>query len=644
MRTLVKKVLDRELSRRDFGSAMLAMGFSAAAIESVWRSVAAVAAESSGEPTRKPRGEPRGEPFEFIGNGGEVLAECLQAAGIEYVFNTNSTGQGAFYDALGARPELNLIVALQEGQATSIAQGYELASGKTTVLMLPGIGIPNATSNLYNAWKDRSSLAVFSDGQDSNVAGRDGFQQLDDWLQPTESFTKWRWQVEHPERIAEMVRRAIKLAGTPPGGPVYVRLPKRILRSTGIEQTIYPQSRFAVPLEMSPNAGVLEQAARLLLESDRPMLNVGAEVTRAGANAAVIELAELLSIRVAQGHSVYGDFPFQHPLFAGFTVGGVPQGLRRTDVYLNLGGHMPDRTIFAAPVSASTTVIDARLEYEEIANRYPTDLAIPAGIRETTRALIDAIGGLASSARIRKIRTERLARIATETAAAEQRRQQRIAAAWDASPMSAERLSAELNRALDHEAVIVSEQGGRTNLSGIDFVPGGRTLIGPTTGYALGWGLGAALGVKIARPDQQVACLIGDGALLFGQLECLWTASRYHIPVIIVVFDNRSYDSERQALYLTSLLPGAEKPSWQDMSCYLGDPVVDFVSAARTFDIAGERIARPDEVQPALARAARATREGRPYLIDAVIARRGPGAESTWHPDISIADRRSRKI
>jgi hypothetical protein len=99
MRTLVKKLLDRELSRREFGNAMLAMGFSATAIESVWSSVAAAASE------------PLTSGFEFTGNGGEVLAECLKAAGVEYVFNANSTGQGAFYDALGARPELNLIVA-----------------------------------------------------------------------------------------------------------------------------------------------------------------------------------------------------------------------------------------------------------------------------------------------------------------------------------------------------------------------------------------------------------------------------------------------------------------------------------------------------------------------------------------------------
>jgi len=632
VRALVKKILDRDLSRREFTAAMLGMGFSVAAADSVWQSAAAGPAGAAAE------------SFEFAGNGGEVLAECLRAAGVEYIFNSNSTGQGAFYDALSMRPDLRLIIALQEGQATSMAQGYELASGRTAALMLPGIGIPNALSNLYNAWKDRSSIAVFSDGQAPAAAARDGFQQLEDWLQPTEAFTKWRWQLEEPERIAELVRRVIKLAGTPPGGPVYLRMPKTTLRSRGLKQTIHSRQGFSVSFDMSPPPEVIERAAEMLLGAEAPLMNVGPEVTRAAAREEVIELAERLSIPFAQGHSVFGDVPFQHPLFAGFTVGGGPVGLRQADVYLNIGGHMPDRTIFAAPLTENTRVINARVEYDKIANLYPTDLAVAGGTRETIRALTDAIGAIASSSRLDKLRAERLAKVQAATGAAERRRRERLAAVWDTDPMSAERLSGELDRALDDQAVIVSEQGSRATISGINFRPGGRTLIGPTTGYALGWGLGAALGVKIARPDQQVACLIGDGSLLFGQIEALWTASRYDIPIVIVVFNNRSYDSERLVLYMTSQLPGPEKSGWKDMSCYLGDPVVDFVDAARAFDIDGERVSTPDEARSALDRAAAVTREGRPYLIDAIIARRGPGADSTWHPELSIAARRSKKI
>ena len=632
MKALVEKLLDQDLSRRDFGKAMVAMGFSATAIDSILSSVAYAAPQ------------PSIDGFEFVGNGGEVLAECLKAAGVEFVFNANSTGQGAFYDALSARPELNLIVALHEGQATSMAEGYELASGKTTALVLPSIGMPNAQSNLYNAWKDRSALAVFSDGQSPGTAGRDGFQQIDDWLQPMEQFTKWRWQVGHAERISEMVRRGIKLAGTPPGGPVYVRLPKNILRTKDLTQTIYPQQAFSVPLQMEPRADVVERAARLLLEANNPIINAGGEITRARANTDLIELAELLSIPVAQGHSVFGDFPFKHPLFAGFSVGGTPRGVRQCDVYLNLGCDMPDTANFGSPVPEQATVINARIEYDKIGNLYPTDLAIAAGVRETTRALIDAIEGMATQAQIKKIKADRLEVSRAANAAAAERARKRSAQTWNDSPISPERFFHEADRGLADDAIIVPETSGRGAYHSMNFATGKKTVIGPATGFALGWSVGAALGVKIARPDHQVVCLVGDGAMLFGQLESLWTASRYNIPVIIVIMNNRSYDSERQALYMTSQLVKTNEELWKDMACYLGNPVVDFVKIAAGFDIDGQMVMAPDDLKPAFERAAAVTREGRPYVIDVIIARQGKGAESTWHPDISIADRRTRKI
>ena len=222
MRTLLKQYLEHQLSRRDFAKSMLAMGFSAAAIQSILSTEANAESLSSGG------------SFEVQGSGGMILAEILNAAGIEYVFNCNSTGQNPFYDALSVRPDIKLIVALQEGQATSMAHGYELGSGKVAALFVPSIGTPNAIGNIYNAWKDRSAIAVFSDGTDDTYAGRNGFQQLDDWLQPTEQITKWRWDVIHAARIGEMSRRAIKLAGTPPGGPVYIRIPSNVLNTLNL--------------------------------------------------------------------------------------------------------------------------------------------------------------------------------------------------------------------------------------------------------------------------------------------------------------------------------------------------------------------------------------------------------------------------
>ncbi len=632
MRDLVKQFLDSDLSRRDFGKALLAMGFSQAAAQSVVSS-AAVAAEPG-----------PGGGYEFTGNGGEVIAECLQAAGVEYVFDANSTGQATFYDAMGQRPGMNLIIALQEGQATAMAHGYELASGRTAVLFMPSIGMPNTLCNLYNAWKDRSSLLVFSDGQNSEQTGRDGFQQLEDWLQPTQQFTKWRWQIKHADRIAEMARRGFKLAATQPGGPVYIKLPRDILDTKNIKQTIYPQSLFTVPVEMAPQPELIDAAADALLNAKRPFLNVGPEVTRSGAAPAVLELAELLGMPVSQGFSVFGDFPFAHPLFQGFAGMGFPRGLRRADVFLNLGALMPDESIITQPVKDTTRVINARLDYDTIANRDPTDIAIAAGMRETTEALLDAIRSKATAAQLKALSEPRLDKARGEYMQANARLRERAAANWNSTPVSPERLCHDLDELLDDDAIVVVETGGRDPQNWMNFAPGKKQVIGPTTGYALGWGLGAAMGAKIAQPDRQVIGMVGDGAMLFGQIESLWTAARYEIPVIMIVFNNHSYDGERGRIVLFSQLARQNREAWKDMSCYLGNPDINFVDIAKGFGIAGAKLEKPGDISKVMKRAIAATREGRPFMIDASIARRGPGAESTWHPDISIARNRTRQV
>ena len=605
MKALVKKFLDRELSRREFTLGIAALGFSSSAAESV---VVAIA---------PPGGELSRSGASFSGTGGEALAETLLAAGGEYVFDTNSTGQTSFYDALMSRPQLKMIVVLQEGQAVSMAHGYELASGKPGFLMLPSIGMPNSMSNLYNAWKDRSALVVISDGSDTALAGRDGFQQADGWLAMTAPFTKWQWAVDHPERIPEMVRRGIKLASTPAGGPVYVRLPKNIIGSADVEATIYPQNAFTVDVQMEPKPELIERTAQYLIAAKHPMLNVGAEVTRAGAVEAVVELAELLSIPVTQGYSVYGDFPYRHPLFSGFYSMGYPRGLLKTDVFLNLGSPMPDPAIVTAAVPEAATIINARVEYDRIANVTPVDIAIAAGIAETANALVDAVRSMTTKSRRKKLSAERLMAAEKGAAAAAERRRRRAARGWDAAPMYAERLCYELDRWLEPDAAVVVETGDRSPQNWIDFGPGSRTLIGPTTGFALGWGVGAALGAKIALPETEVVALVGDGALLFGQLESLWTASRYDIPVVVIVFNNHSYDSERGRIHFGSRVARGDKNAWKDMSCYLGNPDVNFVSIAQGFDIDGAVVSRPEEFQSALARARAVNREGRPFVIDA---------------------------
>ena len=629
MRDLMMRFLGRELSRRDFGRALAAVGFSATAVNSLL----ARAAEAQLPPAP--------EGVAFTGTGAEVLVETLRAAGVRYVFGTTATGMSAFFDALTLRPDTRMILSLAESQATSMAHGYELATNRPSVLIVPGVAVPSTMNNLYNAWKDRSSILVLADSTSTYFEGRNGFQQMEDWLESMVTFTKWRWEVRNERQIAEMVRRGLKVAATPPGGPVHVRLSLDLLGMKNVRQTIWPQERFGVPLDVPPRPDLIEQAARWLVEARAPLLCAGAEVTRAGATRDLVALAELTGAPVAQGYSVYSDFPFRHPLFAGFYGLGIPRDLAKTDLFVNLGGPMPDPTIFAAPPPRKARLVHARIEYQEIANTYPTDVAIAAGLKETLVALKDAVQGLATR--------DRLAAPREAQAKADAKRRDDAAATWNASPMSWERVSAELDAALEDDAIIVPELDYRTPFEWLDLDQGKKRLIGQTTGFALGWGIGAAIGVKVARPDQQVVCMVGDGALLFGQVEALWTAARYEVPVLIVVMNNRSYDNERNRIQNNSpLLSNKDtRDLWKDVTCWLGDPLVDFAGLARSFGIAGQRASTPAEFRKALRRGTAALRDGRPYLIDAMIMqldRRGAPTEQTWYPKLSIAAQRTRRV
>ena len=637
VRTLFKKFFDHEISRRDFGTKLLALGFSQIAVNSFLG-----AAAEAREPLPQ-------TGVKISGTGAEILAETLRAAGVDYIFGTSATGMSPFFDSLTMNNDMQFISSIAESQATSMAHGYELVTGKTAVLFVPGVAIPSAMNNLYNAWKDRSSIAVLSDGSSSNFAGRNGFQQMDDWLDPMTQFTKWQWQVNNERQISEMLRRTIKLAETPPGGPVYLRFPGFLLNKPNIKQTIYPQSRFKIPMELYPKPELIEATAKALLEAKKPLLCVGHEVTRARANQDVLELAELLGIRMAQGYSVFGDIPFRHPLFSGFYGLGIPRGLSNIDVFLNLGAPMPDPTIFTAPVPSKTKVIHARIEYDEIANTYPTDIAIAAGMKETVTAIKDSVQALATEGQIKKLRDERLQESAEINAKHESRKQQRAKTTWNSSPISWERASFEMEKYLDPHAIIVSELDTRKPFEWMNLGPESKWLIGGTTGFALGWGIGASLGVKIGAPNRQVVCLVGDGAMLFGQIESLWTAARYDIPVTIIVFNNLSYDGERNRIYRGSPLAAKKETRelWRDISCFLGNPEVDFVGLADSFKIQGQRADNAEEFIQSLQEAAKVTADGRPFLIDLRVMQldtSGKPTEQTWYPDISIARKRVKKI
>jgi thiamine pyrophosphate-dependent acetolactate synthase large subunit-like protein len=667
VRALVHDYLSKRLSRREFITRMATSGFSLAAAASILDSLTplfdaevACAASEGGHAAMTI----------VEGTGGDLLVEQLRAASVRFLFNCNSSGTYAVFDALVDRPDVQVIEVPQEGQMISVAHGYTLASGKIAFTLNDSSGFPNTLTNMFNAWKDRTPIVIGCEREVSRFqGGRDAYEEWDDLLSPSSSFTRWRWSVETADRIPEITRRAFTIASTPPEGPVALAFPENVLAAKGVRAAVIDRDKFIIAPKVTPNPGLVEQAGRLLLEARSPVLLVGPEVTRSEAVPAVIALAERLSMPVMQGECLFADFPTNHPLFLG-DYALEPRYPKDVDLVLNLGAKMPFEY---GVIPSDARVIHVSINADIIGRLVPTDVGMVADVKEAATDLLTALESLATKTRLEEIGNSRLVAIRAHTEMIRAGQARAARALWNNSPLSWERMAGELDQLLEKDAIIVSElthqrwdagwtwaaseaselleKGGiaapqlafaqNTALSQFTFAPGGKTKIGKTTGGALGWGVGAAIGVKLAQPDRQVVALQGDGSFMFGQAEALWTMARYEVPVIVVIFNNRSYNSPRNHIMNES---ERQRRTGKDMTCYLGDPDVDFARVAAGFGVKGEVITTPDQVAPAIQRAIASTREGRPYLIDAVVGRTGAAADSTWYPKYSVAAGRANKV
>ena len=638
MRELAMRFLNGELSRRGFLKGLLTTGFSLTAAESVVDSFKShVDAQELPAAVIKP----------FEGEPGELIAECLRAAKVKYMFFCNGSPQGPILDALVDKPDINLIIATEEGQAVAMAQGYELASGEVPFVVTQGVGAPRQVTNLVNAWKDRSGMVIMTPRTPLDTHGRDSFEDVENWLDFVKPVTKWRWDIVKTNRIAEHMRHAFKLASTAPRAPVFLTIPDDLLEEKSVKANIVSQDYFNVPMAVKPDPKQIEAAAKAIVEAKSPLLIAGHEITRAKAQKEMIAFAELLGIPVTRERGLFLDFPSMHPLFLGDFVANM-RFPRNMDLIVNIGGQFPrmsenaeaDPFVF---LPKGVKIIHARIEPDDIARLFPTSFSIAGDAGHVLRDLTDAVKSMLTQERIEAIRKPRLEAASKFTAALRESWRRAAQTDWNKSPMPWERVVFELDKAMDKDAVVVQEiaDNKRTERWIGYGDEGGRTLMGRTTGQCLGWGVGAALGVKLAWPNRQVVSLQGDGGIMFGQTEAFWTYARTSTPVITVVMNNRSYDGVRRRQFAKQ---GKQAKFNKDMSAYMGNPDIDFAKIGEAYGIKGSFARDAGELQTALKRAIQATRDGKPHIIDALIQRSGPGADLTWHPSFTIAGIRSKNV
>lgn len=631
MRELVAQFLANGISRRDFVRRLASTGIAAAAASSIADSLTA-AAQAPGS-----TGSPEAIRV-FTGTAGEAFAEQLIASGVKYVFGNSASEDAHFYEALVDRPQLQYILTPHEGPGAAMAAGYVKASGQPAFVMEAAVvGLTNALGQMFNAWKEQTPLVFYAyRTEDSIASGRDGFEELPGQEQLTEPMTKLTWSARRPEQIPETIRRAFRVAWTPPYGPTYAnwhsdftaeRVTAEIIRHDQVD----PRMR------IRPNPVEVQRAARLLVEAQRPLLIVGDEVYKARAFDTVVQLAELLALPVTQARQVHASFPQQHPLWVGNIPGGRVESLAfpaEPDVVINIGNKLQHNSPTPI-VSRRTAFIDMRNDAASIGNVMTTAAPLVADVAYGTDDLLAAVQDLLTPELRARIAERHDEVRAFTTRARELRALVSRNPYWDRGPLEADRVTWEVARWADRDAIVVHEAGSVDLAHSFEFDPrGGRELFFYYAAH-LGSGVGTAAGVALARPGRQVICLVGDGSFVFGP-TALWNMARLELPVTVVVYNNHAYGGPHNRALANLGGTGRSIEATRFVHDYLGKPDMDMAAIARGFGVDGERALTPAALAEALQRARRRNAEGRPYLIDVEVARHGPGwTDDPWVPSIS---------
>jgi benzoylformate decarboxylase len=422
---------------------------------------------------------------------------------------------------------------------------------------------------------------------------------------------KWAVEITRLADMPRIVRRAAKVALTPPTGPVFLSLPGDVLNDEG---GVELGDVTRIDTAARPSDAAIESLAARLIAAKNPAIIAGPDIVWSDALAEAARLAETLGAASYQQTIAWGaHFLSGHPAYMG-ALSRDQKAIRRTlepyDALLFLGADVL-RTSVASPVDPmppGATVIQIGLNDWEMGKNYPAAVALHADVRETLRALIPALakqGGTALAA----VAAKRLAALADVNWSARRRRSREAAAAQSgAVPIAPDWFTLAVVESLPDDAIVVNE-GLTTAQRLLSFLPyRDRWGYHGNASGGIGWGLPAAVGVQLAHPGRPVVCLSGDGSALYS-IQALWTAAHLELPLVFVIANNKGYRILKQRL---RAFHGSEAYVGMDFA----KPEIDFAGLARSFGVTAERIAEPDALRPALAAAF--ARQG-PTLLDVIV-------------------------
>jgi benzoylformate decarboxylase len=534
--------------------------------------------------------------------GRSAFLELLEDEGVTHLFGNPGTTELPIMDALVAHPDMRYVLGLQESIVVAMADGYSRASGQLSacnVHVAPGLG--NALGSLYNAaWY--GSPVIVTAGQQQLGFGLTEPLLSGPLVAMATPLVKWAVEVTRLEDLPLIVRRAAKIALTPPTGPVFISLPGDILND---ETRLALGQATRVETTVLPTQESLERLADRVLEASNPVIVSGHEVATGDALDEAESLAELLGAPVYQQTVPYAThFRSEHPAFMGSLGRDQPRVrklLEPHDLMICLGADVLRMSVWhcVEPMPPGMKVIQIGQRDWEFGKNYPTQIALRADLRSTLRALAPVLGARRSSKRAEQA-AERMAALAKDNWSARraQLRQQTLALPGS-SPIRSERIMLQIAETLPEDAVVV-EEGLVSARSLHDFLAlrDTRGFFGLASG-GIGFAIAGAIGIQLAQPHRPLLAIIGDGSAMYS-IQALWTAAHLKLPITYVICNNRSYRILKERLLAFKGM-AASNQSFTGMDFH--DPPIDFVALAQSMGVTARRITELDAFVPALEKA-----------------------------------------
>ena len=568
--------------------------------------------------------------------GSDFMLDVIKSLNIDYIASNPASSFRSLHESIvnyGGNKKPEFLTCMHEESSVAMAHGYAKAAGKPmAVLAHASVGLQHAAMAVYNAWVDRVPVFLMA-GNGINAATRRPGTEWNHCVQDPAAllrdFTKWDDQPASLQHFAESTVRAYKMMMAPPQEPVLITM------DIDLQEEPIHEEKLSIPklvLSAPPQADekALREAAKMLVAASNPLIVADRCARSQEGVDALVRLAETLQCPVAStGNRM--NFPSAHYLDVSESRGTL---LREADVILmlecadpwgilhNMGDPWKDVRRVAKPgvkvIHITLADLIMKSNYQDMQRFSPADLPISGDAQTSLVPLTEAVKRELSSTRAAEL-AARADGFRKRSRSTKERLKADAAIAWDSSPVSTARLSAEVWNVIKNEkwCLPVSDRiAWPTRLWPTSQF---HNMLGSSGAQGVGYAAPAAVGAALANRDRGIitVTLQPDGDLCYAP-GVLWTAAHHKIPLLMVMYNNRGYVQEIMHLQRMSSLHQRD-PKTAKIGTMIYDPEVDFAKIAQGFGVWAEGpISDPNALGPALARALKVVKGGAPALVDVV--------------------------